>query len=455
MSLTFSVTSAWGLPGGRGATTNTERKQRRRPEQHANAPGADSPTLTDRLGTATRLAVSRCHLGPHYARAVSADQWRGRGAHGSDVVTESRLSPLPSPPRKETSTIEFPSAAWTSFDRYARYGAIVRALRANLGPGRWRVLDVGDNSGWLLTFDRELVPISVDVVVNDERLEETIAVLGRGERLPIRDGAVDAVVSSDALEHVPPEHRGAFLCELARVSDLVIVAAPFDTPGVAGAEEFVQRYVMAATGAPQDQLLEHADHGLPSIDDTVENLRAAGLDVQFRGNGNLQDWLLGMVVKHQLADHESLDHLNDGFDVLYNMLLAARNDVEPYYRYVVVGRRGAAPAMAAAVRRVGGRYRRPVRRPLVAANVAEVTKRELQLRAADLAADHRVAAEHLMARFSGVEAALADLQHSLAETQHSLGETRSMLSSIHDLVRHPVRTVGRRVRRAGGDDPAP
>lgn len=370
------------------------------------------------------------------------------------------MSPLPPPPRKETSTIEFPSAAWTSFDRYARYGAIVRALRANLGPGRWRVLDVGDNSGWLLTFDRELVPISLDLVVNDERLEETIAVLGRGEQLPIRDRAVDAVVSSDALEHVPPEHRGAFLCELARASDLVIVAAPFDTPGVAGAEEFVQRYVIAATGAPQDQLLEHADNGLPSIDDTVETLRAAGLDVQFQGNGNLQDWLVGMVVKHQLADHETLDHLNDGFDVLYNMLLAARNDVEPYYRYVVVGRRGAAPAMAppsdAWAPDTSGLFA-----ALVAANVAEVTKRELQLRAGDLAADHRVAAEHLMARFSGVEAAIADLHNSIADTHHSiaelhqsLGETHSLLSSIHDLVRHPVRTVGRRVRRAGNGDPS-
>jgi hypothetical protein len=374
------------------------------------------------------------------------------------VVTESRSSPIPSPPRKETSTTEFPSAAWTSFDRYARYGTIVRTLRANLGPGRWRVLDVGDNSGWLLTFDRELVPISVDLVVNDERLDETIAVLGRGERLPIRDRGVDAVVSSDALEHVPPAHRGAFLSELARASDLVIVAAPFDTPGVAGAEEFVQRYVIAATGAPQDQLLEHADNGLPSIDDTVENLRAAGLDVQFRGNGNLQDWLLGMVLKHQLAEHETLDHLNDGFDVLYNMLLAARNDVEPYYRYVVTARRGAAPVMApppeAWVADTGGLFA-----ALVAANVGEVTKRELQLRAADLAADHRVAAEHLMARFSGIEATLTDLHHSVAELHHSLAElhdsvgaTGTVVSSIHDLLRHPVRAVGRRVRRAGNGD---
>jgi hypothetical protein len=383
---------------------------------------------------------------------VSADQQRGRGAHGSDVVTESRLSALPSPLRKEISTIEFPSAEWTSFDRYARYGAIVGALRANLGPGRWRVLDVGDNSGWLLTFDDELVPISVDLVPNERRLEGTISVLGRGEQLPVRDGAVDAVVSSDALEHVPPEHRGAFLCELARVSDLVIVAAPFDTAGVAGAEEFVQRYVVAATGAPQDQLIEHAAHGLPSIDETVERLLGAGLDVESRGNGNLQDWLLGMIVKHQLAGYKELEHFNEGFDVLYNMLLAARNDVGPFYRYVVVGRRGATPAMAspsdAWVADTGGVFA-----ALVAANVAEITKRELQFRAGDLAADHRVAAEHLMARFTGVEAALADVQRALADLKHDLGETHLTANSILEVVRHPVRAVGRRVRRVGSGEP--
>ena len=53
------------------------------------------------------------------------------------------------PVRREHTHVEFPDAAWTSFDRYARYGAIARAVRANLGPGRHQVLDVGDASGYL------------------------------------------------------------------------------------------------------------------------------------------------------------------------------------------------------------------------------------------------------------------------------------------------------------------
>ena len=48
--------------------------------------------------------------------------------------------------RKEHRHVEFPGATWTAFDRYSRYGAIVRALRATLGAGPLRVLDVGDGS---------------------------------------------------------------------------------------------------------------------------------------------------------------------------------------------------------------------------------------------------------------------------------------------------------------------
>ena len=249
------------------------------------------------------------------------------------------MNQRPAPPRKERAAVEFPEATWTSFDRYARYGAIVQAARANLAPGPRSAVDVGDNSGWLLVFDAELRAISIDVASNPHALDGTIGVMADGARLPMRDRCVDVALSSDVLEHVVPEHRARFVRELARVSDVVVIAAPFDTPGVAGAEEFVRRYVAAVTGGGQDQLDEHACHGLPSLETVVADLQGAGFEVAVRGNGNLQDWLLGMMLKHQLTASPMLDELNDGIDVLYNMLLAARNDV----RAVLPPRRGRLP----------------------------------------------------------------------------------------------------------------
>jgi SAM-dependent methyltransferase len=362
------------------------------------------------------------------------------------------LNPLPVPPRKERAAIEFPEATWTSFDRYARYGAIVRTARANLAPGRRTALDVGDNSGWLLAFDAELVPISVDVAVNHEALDGTIALIGDGARLPIRDHAVDVALSSDALEHVPPAHRDRFVRELARVSDVVVLAAPFDTPGVAGAEEFVRRYVDAVTGDPQDQLDEHADHGLPSLPDTLDSLRGAGFEVAATGNGNLQDWLLGMMLKHQLTASPMLDQLNVGIDVLYNSVLATRNDVGPFYRHVVVGCRGRTPVLAEPAGPESAAIGTDaVQLALVGASLDLALRHTVWQGTQALHTQQQEIAEHLMARFSGVEAVLARLDAATNEAAAMLQTIYSQLQSVNGLLRHPVRTVGRKVRGDRGE----
>jgi hypothetical protein len=357
------------------------------------------------------------------------------------------MTSRPAPVRKETANVEFPAATWTSFDRYSRYGAIARAIRANLGPGTHHVLDVGDDSGWLRLFDEQLTAVSLDINVNPERLDGTISLVGDGAHLPVHDRSVDAVISSDALEHVSPDDRGAFLCELTRVSNLVVVAAPFDTPGVAGAEEFARRYAAAAMEAPQPQLEEHAGYGLPSLDETVAALTRAGLDVVATGNGNLQDWLLGMVLKHQLGSRPALGDLDLGFDVLYNMLLAGRNDLPPYYRHVLVGRRGQ-PVERGAVSTPGTDEveTSAVYAALLAASLAEVSRQDIEQRADVLEAQQQLFAEHLMERFSGVEAALMQLFERM-------DELRSLATSTDDLVRHPLKYFKSRLRRgeaAGG-----
>lgn len=241
--------------------------------------------------------------------------------------------------RQERTGIEFPDATWTSFDRYDRYGAIARCLRATLGEGRHRVLDVGDAAGYLRLFAGEIRLVGVDLTIQDRRLPGAVALAGDGTRLPFSDGTFDAVVSSDVLEHVPSERRGAFVDELSRVSrDLVIVAAPFDTDGTAGVEEIVRRFALLATGAVQEQLEEHRDRGLPDLDETAAHLTRHGQVVTV-GNGNLWDWLEMMLVKHQLLARPALLPLHDGIDALYNLSLAGRASEPPHYRHLLAARR--------------------------------------------------------------------------------------------------------------------
>jgi SAM-dependent methyltransferase len=348
--------------------------------------------------------------------------------------------------------VSFPDIAWTSFDRYARYGAIARALEANLGAGRHTVLDVGDNTAYLETFAPELRVVSVDQEVNPRPLPGLRLALADGAALPVATGSVDAVVSSDALEHVQPDDRPAFVAEMARCArDLVVLAAPFDTPGVAGTEELVRRFVAAATGAPQPQLDEHAARGLPDLAATQALLEGEGLQVVAYGNGNLRDWMLALLLKHQITGPSGFADLDIGFDVFYNLVLEGRNEVPPFYRHVLVGRRSAAPVRGAP-RAADGTE--PLADSLLPALVAAIpgfagAQRHAAHDRSDL--DHRLdaldarldgiegALVHLMERFSGVEAALAQLDGRSDNLQRNVEAIRTML-------RHPVRTLSRRGR---------
>jgi len=250
--------------------------------------------------------------------------------------------------RTEHAGVEFPAMTWTSFDRYGRYGAIVRAVRASLGPGPLRVLDVGDSAGHLHTFDAGLAVIGIDVQVTEERLPGAVVARADGTRLPFPDGAFDAVVSSDVLEHVPPAGRVAFLAELRRVSsDLVVVAAPFDTAGVVGVEELVRTYALLTLGTEQPQLDEHRANGLPDLDATVVAFRDGGSAVATIGDGHLWDWLVMMLLRFQLEARPALQPLSAGYDMLYNLSMADRSLVAPHYRHLVVARTKGEPDVGA------------------------------------------------------------------------------------------------------------
>ena len=357
---------------------------------------------------------------------------------------------------------EFPGAVWTSFDRYARYGAVARALRASLGAGRHRVLDVGDGAGYLTEFDREFDLVCADLVPTDEPFPGTRRIAADGARLPFVDGAFDAVVSCDALEHVPDGDRPAFVRELARASrDVVVVAAPFATVGVTGAEELARRYALLTTGELQDQLEEHAERGLPELDATCAELESAGLTAAVRGNGNLHDWLLLMMLKHQLIARPALLPLDTGYDTAYNLVLAARNETPPFYRHVIVARpagRGApdfgappdevdAPALDATTVLTGW----------LAGAAAEASRQDTvpelhAIRGAFpglyegfVTADKHLAA--VDARLGHLEELAGALVVRADDTTARLTDLRELLDHVYSLLRHPLRAATAKVRR--------
>ncbi len=341
--------------------------------------------------------------------------------------------------RKEHRHVEFPGATWTAFDRYGRYGAIVRALRATLGAGHLRVLDVGDGSGYLSAFDAGLEAVAADLHPSPDPLPGTVRLSADGTRLPFADRSFDAVVSSDALEHVPPHRRDAFVAELVRTSrELVLLAAPFDTPGVAGAEELVRRFVLLVTGGPQAQLDEHRDHGLPDLEATSARFADLGLQVGTAGVGNLHDWLGMMLVKHQLVARPALAPLEAGYDVAYNWLYSGRDQVPPFYRHLIAAGRSGPPVLGddAPLDERSSDGISGVLAMFAAANVAEAVRQDTNTR---LAVTERLVnelASGLGPRLDAIDEALVQLDARSRTIEHLL-----------NVFRHPMASAAGKVRR--------
>jgi SAM-dependent methyltransferase len=350
-------------------------------------------------------------------------------------------------PRLERAHVEFPEGSWTSFDRYSRYGSIVRTIRANLGPGNHRVLDVGDTAGYLLAFDAGLDAVGLDPVVTPVPLPGTVRLAGDGTRLPFPDRSFAAVVSSDVLEHVAPARRPEFLSELSRVAqEVVIVAAPFDTPGVAGAEELVRRFVLLASGDHQAQLEEHRDNGLPGLEESIALLVGQSLHVATSGNGNLHDWIAMMMLKHQITSRPALDPLDAGYDIFYNLLYASRENVEPFYRQLIVARRSRAPVLTAPPVDILGVSDDPT--PLLtlctAANVAEVSRQDTVPR---LDAIQR----ELSLVSTTIEHRIDTLEQRFVSLGDQIEGLNRRIAKVTGLLRHPLETVRHRVRPAPDD----
>ena len=300
--------------------------------------------------------------------------------------------------------VEYPQSTWTSFDRYDRYAEIAGLVRSALGPGGHRILDVGDTAGYLALFEPDLWVVGIDMHLEDKRLGSARPLLGDGARLPFADGTFDAVVSSDVLEHVPAERRADFLAELVRVSrDLVVVAAPFATVGVAGVEDIVRRYALLANSAPQPQLEEHRAFGLPDVDETLQRLTAGGGHGAIVGNGNLYDWLVSMLLRFQLESRPALSPLSEGFDVFHNTAALGTRHAPPFYRHVVVAWRDRAPALVLDDEATPAVDLMPLAAAIVAADSTEVVRQDV----------HGLIANQVLPPVAAVDAGITALHQRL------------------------------------------
>ncbi len=227
------------------------------------------------------------------------------------------------------------------FDQYQRYRLVTDILNDVRGEDeRLSVLDVGGRTGLL----RQFLPDDRVFIVDVDPSEEAGLVLGDGSRLPFADACVDAVVTFDTLEHVPPTGRAAFLAECRRVARRwVVVAGPYDTEGVADSEALLTQFLKDKLKVEHRYLAEHAAHGLPQLDETEAALSAAGAQVVSIGHANLHRWLALMCAELYLDNDAPLRGLAKKYYEYYNGSHYSSDHAGPVYRHAVVAAVGGAP----------------------------------------------------------------------------------------------------------------
>lgn len=230
------------------------------------------------------------------------------------------------------------------FDQYQRYmicREIIDIIHGEMNLDQIHMLDVGGyfkNAKGLdvlpiTNFFPEYNTIALDIV--DCKLPGYIR--GDGAKLPFRDEAVDIVICLDTLEHIPLGQRNEFLENILQVAKkFVILSAPFFSEQVNLAERILFEFILRTLKAEHQQLKEHIDNKLPTLDAVKTFLDQKGFPYCYFEGGYLNNFLLMMMVKHYVMALPDSTELQSMIDRFYNLNFYESDQRSPGYRKTFV-----------------------------------------------------------------------------------------------------------------------
>ncbi len=155
-----------------------------------------------------------------------------------------------------------------------RYLPIVRELKARFGDAlaEQSILEVGSGDQGIARY-LNLPVTGIDVAFGTTLHPKLKPIKHQGYLLPFESQSFDVVVSTDMLEHVPPEHRFLSVSEMARVArKMLCLAVPAGKLAEAQDKALDELYYKLR-GEHYPFLKEHVENGLPTVE-TINQMLA-------------------------------------------------------------------------------------------------------------------------------------------------------------------------------------
>lgn len=236
------------------------------------------------------------------------------------------------------------------FDQYSRYKACADLMhQANVVSGS-TVLDIGSGPECLFgQFMPDVTMTYVDPLIPSGSGQGHIT--GNIFARELARQSFDCVSAVDVLEHVPPEHRQAFLQRMSSLgkNTLILGFPTSDSSDALETDKAIDDQYSAIFGHKYSWLEEHYRYGLPSMVGTVGQLSQLGWHCQTVGHGHAP-WLrelLGFVIC--VWDIPSLSNVVLAISEKFNRELYPYDFRPPYYRQFVIASRSPLPHIIAPV----------------------------------------------------------------------------------------------------------
>ena len=227
------------------------------------------------------------------------------------------------------------------FDHFQRYGTAVAVLE-QLAFERSHILEVGANRQRLLS---QAMPGATVIYSDVEPSGGGDLVLASATALPFDDGAFDAVVCLDVLEHIPAELRQQAVSEMARVcSGVVVIGCPIDRTWVKDAEAEANKCWARLFEGDYPWLAEHQEYGLVDAPEVESTLRERMPHVLRASQGAPGLWSALMRAHFMKERVPSLAPLVSSLDRIYNAHVFDWDFPEHGYREYFIGLRSAGHA---------------------------------------------------------------------------------------------------------------